>query len=353
MADERVRAAVENWAPRFVADGVDFNVFQLTTASIETWDQWCEAWCKVGQEFEALAAEEARRNQLISASEHYLAASMAYHFSKFLWFVDLDRYRESHRKTVECYTKAMKHFAFPAERVEIPFEGIRMPGYLRKPDDKPQPPVVIMIPGLDSTKEELHFYANHFLRRGLATLAIDGPGQGETEFKMPMRPDWEKPIAAVLDFLQARKDVNAEAIGVWGVSMGGYYAPRAAAFNKRIKACVGLAGFYKLSNNWNRLPILTREGFCFRSRAKDEGEAREIAEGFSLEGIAERITCPLLMIHGKRDRLFPPEEPERIVKEAQGPKEFVLFEDGAHVCNNIIWKYRPLMADWIAEQLAA
>src|SRR6202011_4054558 len=123
----------------------------------------------------------------------------------------------------------------PAERISIPYDGITMPGLFRKPVGVERPPVLLMIPGLDSVKEELQTTADHFLRRGVATLAIDGPGQGETEFVRSIEPAYERPVAAVLDWLARRVDLDSNRVGIFGVSLGGHYAVRAAAFERRLK----------------------------------------------------------------------------------------------------------------------
>ena len=109
-----------------------------------------------------------------------------------------------------------------------------------------------MAPGLDSTKEEIHAYAEPFLARGIAVLAIDGPGQGEAEYEIPICGDYERAATAVVDWIEGRKDLNAQKIGIWGVSLGGYYAPRAAAYEKRIKACIALSGPVRLGRDLGR-----------------------------------------------------------------------------------------------------
>ena len=122
-----------------------------------------------------------------------------------------------------------------------------------------QTPVVIMVPGLDSVKEELQATAEYFLARGLATLAIDGPGQGESEYELPIEPAYEKVATAVVDFLQDRAGLDRERIGLFGVSLGGYYAARAAAYEKRLRGG-RLAG----------RPVPPRPGLG-RAPAADEG----------------------------------------------------------------------------------
>ena len=191
------------------------------------------------------------------------------------------------------------------------------------------------------------------MRRGMATFAFDGPGQGEVYPKMKMRVDFESPVSAVLDALTARRDLDGRRVGVLGISTGGFYAPRAAAFEKRIRACVGVAGFYNIATCWDEMPTLTREGFRYAWGAGSLEEARERSRAIWLRGIAKRITCPLLIIHGARDRIVPPGQAEEIVAGASGPKELVLYPEGNHVCNNIPYKYRPLAADWMREALDA
>jgi len=122
----------------------------------------------------------------------------------------------------------------PGERVAIPFESRTMYGVLRKPWHTPKAPVVILVPGLDSVKEELHIYGNDFLRRGMAVLAIDGPGQGEMEFDYPLRHDYEVPIKYAVDYLESRPDIDSTRVGLMGVSFGGQFVVR-AAFVRRVQ----------------------------------------------------------------------------------------------------------------------
>ena len=118
-----------------------------------------------------------------------------------------------------------------------------------------------MAVGLDSTKEEADAYEAPFLARGIATLVFEGPGQGEAQYDFAIRGDYEVPVKAVIDSSKRGADLDAKRIGMWGVSLGGYYAPRAAAFEKRIKACIALGGPFDWGAAWDGLPELTREAF--------------------------------------------------------------------------------------------
>jgi|SRR5579859_5230917 len=352
--EERVQSAIENWAPRFVANGVDPNDFQRVTKRIAQWNDWSREWSACGAMHERMGDEAETQRCYQSAAYHYLHAAMAYHFGKFLFVQKPDELRAAHERVVHTYQKALPYGDFPGERVVIPYEaGKSMYGVLRKPWHTPKPPVVILSPGLDSVKEELHYYGDDFLRRGMAVLAIDGPGQGEMEFEYPLRHDFEAPIHAVIDYLEGRPDVDAGRVGLMGVSLGGYFAPRAAAFEPRISAAISVAGAYNLAKHFDRYPLLTQEAFIYRLKAADEAAARALLQRFTLQGVLEKVTCPLLIIMGRLDRLFPPEEAEQMAAEAGEVAELWMFEDGNHVCNNIPYKYRPQQADWMRSKLGS
>ena len=250
--DPRVESAISHWAPRFISNGVLLADFQEVTAGIERWEDWCSAWCARAALHEALGREALDQGYKLSAGEHLSRAAVYYHFAKFVFVHDPAQMRAAHMKAVECRRLALPHLSPPGERVEIPHEDGHLAGILRRPAGAPRPPVVIMIPGLDSAKEEMEAYELPFLARGMATLLVDGPGQGEAEYKFPIRGDYEVPVKAMVDWVCGRNDVDPARIGLWGVSLGGYYAPRAAAFEKRIRACIGLAGPYDWAGNLGR-----------------------------------------------------------------------------------------------------
>ncbi|MGH7001953.1 MAG: alpha/beta hydrolase family protein, partial [Stellaceae bacterium] len=352
-ADPRVASAIAHWAPRFVANGVTLSDFQEVTASIGSWDEWCAKWSARADIHAALGREALSRRQFVSAAEHLSRAAVTYHFAKFLFVDDVPQMKAAHRKAVECHKLALPHLDPPGEYLRIPFQGKGLFGVLRKPVGFSHPPVVVMAMGLDSAKEDMLAYQATFLARGMATLSFDGPGQGEAEYDFPIRGDYEVAVKAVLDWLETRRDVDTARIGLWGVSLGGYYAPRACAFEKRIKACIALAGPYDWLGIWDKLPNLTRAAFRVRSHAHDEIAAKQNAATLSLEGVAHRIECPIFIVSGRLDRIVPPEEAERLAAEVKGPCELLIIPDGNHVANNRPYRYRPQTADWMAERLGA
>ncbi len=351
--DARVKSAITHWAARFVANGVILTDFEEVTASINSWDDWCKAWSARAGVHERLGREALKNKHHVSAGEHLQRAGVYYHYAKFLFVQDIAQMQAAHGKAVECRRLALPHLRPPGERVEIPYAGKKLFGILRRPMGVERPPVVAMAQGLDSAKEEMDTYEQPFLARGLATLVFDGPGQGEGEYDFAIRGDYEVAVKAVIDFIEQRRDVDSSRVGMWGVSLGGYYAPRAAAFDQRIKACIALSGPFDWSECWDGLPELTREAFRVRSHCATEAEAKRHAATLSLANVAERITCPIFIVTGKLDRIIPWQHAERLAHAVKGPVELLIIEDGNHVANNRVYRYRPQTADWMAEQLTS
>lgn len=344
MKDPKVQSAISHWAPRFVSNGVLLADFEEVTGSLERWQDWCAAWSRRAAVHEELGRSSLEEGYNLTGGEHLVRAAIYYHFAKFVFVQDLDQMRAAHMKAVECYRDGVALLKpFPGKRVAIPFEGRTIFGVLRGSG-----PVLIMAPGLDSTKEELHAYEEPFLARGMATLAIDGPGQGEAEYEMPICGDYERAAAAVCDWIETRKDLDSTRVAIWGVSLGGYYAPRAAAYEKRIKACIALSGPFEWDRIWDGLPDLTRETFRVRSHASTEQQARENATRLTLVEAARKIRCPIFVVAGRQDRLVPAADAERLARSVAGPVELLVVEDGGHNANNRPYRYRSRTADWLA-----
>lgn len=348
--DPLVREAIAHWAPRFTTNGVAVSDFMSVTASVMAWPDWADAWIASGSVHEQLGREALAEERYRSAGVHLSTAAVYYHFAKFV-FVDYpDTMKRAHAMAVTCLTEALPYLDPPGERITVPFKGFPMPGILRKPKGVALPPVVIMLSGLDSTKEELRSTEQLFLDRGMATLAIDGPGQGESEYALPIEPAWEEVGEAIVDAILERDDLDGERIGVWGVSLGGYYAPRMSSGEHRIKACAALAGPYDWGRVWDGLPELTRRTFTFRAHQPSQQDAREYGRQLTMTGRAKDIRCPLLIVFGARDRLIPAAEAEQLAVETGAT--LLMLPDGNHGCMNVAAKHRNKTADWLAARLS-
>jgi dipeptidyl aminopeptidase/acylaminoacyl peptidase len=344
-----VQAAIDHWGPRFIQAGVDANDFARTTARVETWDEWLGAWCETAEEHVALAGEAEAAGRTVTAGEAWLRAAVCFHFGKFVWVVDEARSRAAADRAVAALREAHRLLDPEAERVEAPLDGASVVANLRRPRGASRPPLVLLIAGLDSTKEEFFLLENLFHARGMATLSLDGPGQGEGGYELPLRHDFEVAASAILDAVD-----GFDRIGALGVSLGGYYAPRiAAALGDRIRACVALAGPYNFGDCWDRLPELTRTAFRVRSATSDDDAARRTAGTLDLTQHAQKISCPLLVVFGRLDRLIPWQHAVRLAEEASGPADLLMLENGNHGCMNVAPHHRPRTGDWLSARLTA
>lgn len=350
--DAEVEAAAAHWGPRFVNNGSDYLDFERTLARISRWDQWCREWGRTAEGYEAIAQRAEEAGNSVTAMDAWRRAALCWHWAKFVFVIDPEQQRAASDRTVADYAKGVTGLRPPAERVSIPYGDAQLPAYLRVPAAAAPPPVVVMVPGLDSVKEELQATAEYFLARGMAILAVDGPGQGESEYDLPIEPAYEKVATAAVDFLEGRSEVDAGRAGMFGVSLGGYYAARSMAYEPRLRAGVALAGPFRFDLEWDSLPPMTRDTFRHRSRSADDDAARERAGMLTLEDAASHIVNPLLVVHGAQDRLVGRVHADRLAAEAPGA-ELLMYEDGNHGVANRAFESRSVFADWLAAKLGA
>jgi len=228
---------------------------------------WVREWLALGERIEARANEALFRRHSVSARECFLRASLYYRAARLYLSVHDPRYQELWQKSVACFRGGARLLAPPLEPVEIPFEKKALPGYFLKVDTGQEPrKTLVMIGGGDTFVEDLYFYIGPAaVKRGYHVLMVDLPGQGGLPFEgMTMRPDAEAPMGAVLDHASRRLEIDTERLAVYGISGGGYLVPRAASFDKRIKACIAcsaIPNFYEYMTQGRRPnPIIRLEG---------------------------------------------------------------------------------------------
>jgi naringenin degradation protein FdeB len=229
-------------------------------------------------------------------------------------------------------------------------------------------PTVVLFDGMDNCKEMSVLFAGlEFARRGMNTLAIDGPGQGEALRlrKIHARHDYEVPGTAAYEFVARRADVDPKKVVIMGYSFGGYYAPRIAAFERRYAACVCLGALHWDLHAWQskireqlkadpKNSAQSNFQFQWILGLDDPDAALERAKEFSLAGVADKITCPVLVTHGENDRVVPVEAAHTLYAAlTTGKKALKIFtaeEGGAEHCQV---DNRPLGMDYIADWIAA
>ncbi|WP_322057192.1 alpha/beta hydrolase family protein [Paraburkholderia sp. J63] len=327
------------------------------------------SWCAQADTLVELAQEEEAAGKRLSAGAKYGRASTYYLTAERMQRRDYAPRKEAYRKMLDTFAKFIDLHDENCERVTIPYAGTTLSGLLvagHRPDGSPAP-CVAHFNGLDSTKEMIYGagIAQALARRGISTLMVDQPGVGEALRlqSLPAIVEAEHWAGAVVDYLETRDDVDAMRLGVCAWSLGGYYAPRAAAFEKRFKLCVAWGANY----NWGELQQrrLAREGdrpvphywehvqWVWGQPSLEAFMA--FAPRVTLEGVVEQITVPFLVTHGAQDRQIPIDYAFAQYEHARNsPKRelkiFTAREGGvAHCSADNMTHARDTIADWIAQ----
>jgi dienelactone hydrolase len=346
-SENRLLSVVEHWLPRIEVAGIPSATAKAVIERAGTWSNWLAAWSEEGEKHARLAEEARRDGHAVTAGEAYARASLFLHFAQFMAFDDLAAKTAAAARKVELFRRAAPLLDPPGELIEILFEGEILRGYLRRPGGKGPSPLALIIPGSDSTKEEFPAFEQHFLKRGLATFSLDGPGQGEGRSVGPLRADIAPALQAALQVLLKKPGLSG-ACGLVGMAFGGFLALRAAGQLTGLAAVVSINGFHDLGALWDGFPQVYRDNMAF---ALGGGDLRAKARTFTLDD-ASPVGMPALILHGGRDKIFPPSAAEASAA-CCADATLQIFPEGNHVCNNIPWAYRPMVADWLADLLGA
>ncbi len=326
-------------------------------------------WVAMADKLSALADEDAARSCLFSAGEKLKRASVYYQTAERMQ-------GHGHAGRAATYAKALSAFARgtemardPVQRVEIGFGESMLAGLWTPAHAGGPAPAVVYCNGLDSTKELLWFswLPAALRKRGISSLCIDQPGTGEALRlrNLPVTHESERWASACVDWLVARPDVAADRIGMTGISLGGYFAPRAVAFEPRFAA----GAVWGANHDWAEVQQKRRrrEGenpvphywahvqWAFGAASLAEFEQR--ASGMTLDGVLDRIRVPFLVTHGEKDRQIGVEYAQRSYDALTNSprrelKIFTAREGGVeHVGADNMSFGRDTIADWFAETL--
>jgi fermentation-respiration switch protein FrsA (DUF1100 family) len=307
---------------------------------------------------EDLARETEAAGHLVEAREHYYIAACFYTNAMWAIYEDGNPRRIAWQdKKRACYDKFMRYAGRPIERVELPYEGKLVQALLHLPAaTKPGEKVacVMYIPGMDGVKEDTALYNDPLLERGVAVLAVDGPGQGETRERgiKCTASNYEDVGKLAYNYLVKRPEIDADRIGVMGSSMGSYWAPRVVAAEPRFKACAVSAvcmepGQYAI---FNMSSPTFKLNYMYMSGYDDEAAFDEFAKTLTLERIGSKITCPYFVVAGEDDEHCDMKFVYEFMEEIRGPKVLVVYEGEKHSIRNP--RARVLLVNWLVDRLA-
>ena len=319
-------------------------------------ESWHREWMEVARKNEDLAAgfEQEKRHQ--TAHEFYLRAADFYRRAV-VYMPDTDpRMLPTFRKLEENFENAWRAVKPPFERVEINYEGHKLPALFWPGRGKTgeRLPVVYNYGGADGILlRGEDGGAGQYVRRGMSFFDVDGPGHGGTlrHHKLYAPPDSERVAKAVVDYLVTRADVDPARIGLHGSSMGGYSGPRCATVEKRIKAVAVWSGAYNLVEDiFDYYPPI-QDRLRWLMGAKDLKEAREKMKEFTLIGRADKIECPLLVGYSIDDRVMDPRGALRLYESAVSSPDRSMLDGVGHGQKR--FDRRTYIADWFMKQLQA
>ncbi len=337
-----------NGRHRFVHAGIHPDRVARTLRRIRGLDDWPAAWAETAEQYLApVPAAPARP----AHAEAHAAAALCYHFAQVLEYEDLERKRRLSRRAADLFRGAAPLLRPPVRPVAIPWRDTTLPAYLRVPPGASGPrPVVVLLNGASTTKEEMIRWSGPFLARGLATLAIDTPGSGEAWASVPGRLDQDDIADAIHAFVRRAADLDVARVALLGVSLRGALAVRLAALTDYFAAAVSVTGPFHPAPYFRHLSRIIQREIALVTGASGD-ELRRLTEEMSLVDIAPRLRVPLLVIGAGRDLVVPPDESRLLYRAAAGPRRLLFLQDANHVGFSHMRVWTEAAAAWLADTL--
>lgn len=356
-------------------DMVDFGEIMDTIGHMKSDDEegWVEAWAERGAKLKKLADEAENNGKLMSAARRNLRASSYYRISLMYFSEYKDkRMKEYSILSRDCYEKYLQLSGYPGEYVQIPYEDTYLPGHFyRSPVANKKAPLLILTPGRDTWAEDTVWIYDMAIKRGIHCLVVDGPGQGFALRlqDMPFRPDWENVITPIVDYAVQIEGIDAERIGLMGISFGGFLAPRAVAFEKRIKLCItnpgnmnwggniaeALGGLSKMPKMMIPKSIHTMiADYAWKQGVENSSDAvvEELLK-YNNTDLIDKITCKMLVMDSEAEITYG--EAEKMYKELKCEKEYMFFDHESTAQNHCqMGGYgiaSEVLLDWIEDNL--
>jgi pimeloyl-ACP methyl ester carboxylesterase len=313
------------------------------------------AWRALGGEIGHLARvveesgdQEVSRDLYFRAALYYLAAD---------WFTyDREDSVWNYALALPCFDRFRLMTIPPIQKIEFPYPVGAIMGHFRVPDVGAGPfPAIVMLQGEDTVKEWMASFEELALARGIATLTIDQPGWGEsglTGNKWISGRDLENSAQLAVDFLRREPEIDGDALGIFGVSLGGLLALYCAGLESRFVAVAGLGGTYHARKVWGESPILFRDRVLRITGLKKAEELEGFFDRLQFEKALSRVRCPALIVHGDQDERVVPDNATALVSAIGGDATVKIVEGGDHLCTQSLFTWvADYIFDWFAQRL--
>ncbi len=334
---ELLAPIIQSGRSRAIAAGVDANEYDAICAQFSSARDWPGGFRAAGAAHRVRAEAAEQVNRRVTAGEAFLASAACCHIATTVPSTD----HAGHREAADAMRRALTLLQPSAQQLT----GRDFRGVLIGQPDNPHAPLVVIVPGLDSSQVEFLANATSLRHRGLATLTIDGPAQGELAPDTTIRADYETVVGQALDAVLAA-GLRPRAIGLMALSLGGFYGAISLAREPRLAAGVTVSGPSRLT--WDELPPILQA--ILTIRAGSEPAAQAFSAQVELDGIAQTIEQPLLVVDGELDTIPGYVNGEPLATHAPHG-EYLLVPDGDHLVGNARWQWLPQAADFLTEHL--
>jgi 2,6-dihydroxypseudooxynicotine hydrolase len=347
--------------------GLDLAELDRVIASVDSFYRgghrdWPTQWFKAGDQYSERGRRALASGHRQTAVQMLLSAAVCHHLAGYMHH-DIGRLlpetRQSMLRAVEIYWEAAPLFSPPSVLVEVPFDDTTLRPFLRLPRGVERPPCVILIGGANSNMINMHAVSDYYLDRGMATIGLDGPGQGEFRARTGRAlrvGEYGRALGAVADWVQRDGRLDGARIGIYGRATGSLLAIHAAAGDKRFRAVVAHPAAFNFANFFEQAFAHTlishRLEMCsfLGARTLEEG-TRLVREQLTLEDVADRVDFPILSVCSADDETMPTSESTILQQRVKGPVEIVTFPGKGHGGPSRL--SLPLEADWMRDRLLA
>jgi 2,6-dihydroxypseudooxynicotine hydrolase len=317
---------------------------------LDSWSHWFSYWFELGRRYRCVGEASLDAGRRVTAASEWILSAQCFHFAQMMLYDNLAEKHLAAAEKASVLDRALPLLRPAGERFSVRsrrFEGENVP-IARFANRESRSPVVILIPGLEGSKEEMYSWGEVFLERGISVVMFDGPGQGELSSVEMTPANYLESVSRVIEALQSSARVDPNCIGLMGVSLGGYLASMVAAQTPSVAAVAEIGGMFDTASLWPDATNTLKRGFSYVTHSESDSETVQKLQGWTMDQLAESISCPFLIVHGTQDKIVPVDH-AIMFAAAVSHSNTVLYPCGNHVCHNIRHVTRPLVADWFAE----